>query len=561
MSRIIQLSDLNVSGGEALYPVTIGSAVTVIRDGNSVSLQSVVDEIPSASGGGGGGSTQNIVATNATLPADGTGASYISTDGGSTFYTISLPSVFPTGWVIGNINSSGQISGSGSTVASGDKLLIAKSSDGEINKSVAFGSSTATFLRNDGQWAAPPSGGGGSTTLGGLTDVTISGASNGQVLTYSSGAWVNSAVPTELPSLTGNGGKVLAVNSGATGVEWITNSSGGGGSTVSIPVSDITLSGSNQLYITVNGISRHIKLPSLGTINYPSSSIPGGSITGSSTQGGIGETSNQVDIASGDRLVIGDWSARGTTQSGSHYPLKLSSISFSSSGTRFLCENGTWATPSGGGGGGGGSTVSFAEGWWPEYDSIYGNISHGPGTIVGIITIDNISQKIQINGARSFVGDNSSTVSTGPQTFIRDYWGAGVVRTFGHTTGLRDKGTNELAFCGKRIDLSQSQFATNIGKFGYTNLVNVDKSVGYMAVPIFTDYYVLNNTDETLLPNDYTSATGQYKLVDSVPYIILPSDIMIDNGLGGFTTLGSALGCEGAAVPEGQEAEPAEPKE
>ena len=34
-------------------------------------------------------------------------------------------------------------------------------------------------------------GGGGSTTLGGLTDVTISGASNGQVLKYNGSAWVN----------------------------------------------------------------------------------------------------------------------------------------------------------------------------------------------------------------------------------------------------------------------------------------------------------------------------------------------------------------------------------
>lgn len=408
MSRIIQLSDLNVSGGEALYPVTIGSAVTVIRDGNSVSLQSVVDEIPSASGGGGGGSTQNIVAINATLPADGTGASYISTDGGNNYYTISLPSVFPTGWVIGNINSSGQISGSGSTVASGDKLLIAKSSDGEINKSVAFGSSTTTFLRNDGQWAAPPSGGGGSTTLGGLTDVTISGASNGQVLTYSSGAWVNSAVPTELPSLTGNGGKVLAVNSGATGVEWITNSGGGGGSTVTIPALDITLSGSNQLYITVNGTSRYIKLPSLGTINYPSSNIPGGSITGSSTQGGTGEPSNtnQVDIASGDRLVIGDWSARGTTQSSSHYPLKLSSISFGSSTTTYLRNDGTWATPSGGGGGGG-STVTLPSG----YNASTG-ITLSSSALTTVATVDGVNLNLRAPAASFSDGIGISITGT-----------------------------------------------------------------------------------------------------------------------------------------------------
>ncbi len=35
------------------------------------------------------------------------------------------------------------------------------------------------------------SGGGGSSTLSGLTDVTISSASNGQVLKYNGSAWVN----------------------------------------------------------------------------------------------------------------------------------------------------------------------------------------------------------------------------------------------------------------------------------------------------------------------------------------------------------------------------------
>lgn len=33
-------------------------------------------------------------------------------------------------------------------------------------------------------------------------------------------------IPSELPSISGNSGKVLAVNSGATGVEWITSSGG-----------------------------------------------------------------------------------------------------------------------------------------------------------------------------------------------------------------------------------------------------------------------------------------------------------------------------------------------
>jgi hypothetical protein len=100
-------------------------------------------------------------------------------------------------------------------------------------------------------------GGGGSSTLEGLTDTNISSPVDGQMLKYdnSSSKWINANVPTEIPTQTGNSGKflttngsavswvnaptelptitgnaskILAVNSGATGVEWITNSGGGG---------------------------------------------------------------------------------------------------------------------------------------------------------------------------------------------------------------------------------------------------------------------------------------------------------------------------------------------
>lgn len=46
----------------------------------------------------------------------------------------------------------------------------------------------------------------------------------GKILAVNSGAtateWINA--PTELPSISGNGGKILAVNSGATATEWVT---------------------------------------------------------------------------------------------------------------------------------------------------------------------------------------------------------------------------------------------------------------------------------------------------------------------------------------------------
>lgn len=122
---------------------------------------------------------------------------------------------------------------------------------------LAKGTAGQVLTMNSGatapEWQTPST---GATTLSGLTDTTISSPSNGQVLTYDNNTskWINSAVPTEipsqtgqsgkylttngtavswadapkeLPSLTGNATKILAVNSGATGVEWIPNSGGG----------------------------------------------------------------------------------------------------------------------------------------------------------------------------------------------------------------------------------------------------------------------------------------------------------------------------------------------
>lgn len=48
----------------------------------------------------------------------------------------------------------------------------------------------------------------------------VDASDNGKVLTVVAGEWDAAAVPKELPSVAGNAGKVLTVNSGATGTEW-----------------------------------------------------------------------------------------------------------------------------------------------------------------------------------------------------------------------------------------------------------------------------------------------------------------------------------------------------
>ena len=60
-----------------------------------------------------------------------------------------------------------------------------------ITNGPALGSDTTKYLRNDGTWAVPA--GGGSSTLAGLSDVTITSAANNQKLAYNStnSKWVN----------------------------------------------------------------------------------------------------------------------------------------------------------------------------------------------------------------------------------------------------------------------------------------------------------------------------------------------------------------------------------
>jgi len=60
-----------------------------------------------------------------------------------------------------------------------------------ITNGPQLGSDTTKYLRNDGTWAVPA--GGGSSTLAGLSDVTITSAANNQKLAYNSTSskWVN----------------------------------------------------------------------------------------------------------------------------------------------------------------------------------------------------------------------------------------------------------------------------------------------------------------------------------------------------------------------------------
>lgn len=113
---------------------------------------------------------------------------------------------------------------------------------------------------------------GGSIT--GITDITV--ADGGTGASTAANARINL-----LPTYTGNGGKVLAVNTGATDVEWITASGGGGSGTVtsvamSVPTflsvsgSPITTSGTLGLSLSGSALptsSGGTGLTTIGTAN------------------------------------------------------------------------------------------------------------------------------------------------------------------------------------------------------------------------------------------------------------------------------------------------------
>jgi hypothetical protein len=102
------------------------------------------------------------------------------------------------------------------------------SQGGQLNPTTALSStgspSTTTFLRGDNSWSSLPA---GTTTLASDTDVSVSGMTNGQVLTYNTTAnkWVNQAVPSasnatsSVPGLVELNGDLAPGSSGATNPE------------------------------------------------------------------------------------------------------------------------------------------------------------------------------------------------------------------------------------------------------------------------------------------------------------------------------------------------------
>lgn len=146
-SSTVTLKD---DSGNALYPKTIGSAVTIYRGGEAngtpITLQAVVDQLPNFE------PSETGSVTGKTVTLSTTGAAVIQINGVDNG-TVALPSVFtvPVGWTVGSITGEGKITAN-TSVQSGNKLVICNNSNEIKKSSIEFGSDNTKYLRNDGTW-------------------------------------------------------------------------------------------------------------------------------------------------------------------------------------------------------------------------------------------------------------------------------------------------------------------------------------------------------------------------------------------------------------------------
>ena len=168
-------------------------------------------------GGGGGGTTYarltnsahasgtDYVVQGSGYSGTGNGSKFLREDGtwqtvsgggsttlsGLTDVSISSPS---NGQVL-KYNGSKWVNGADNTGTSYTTLSASahSSSTSYVIKGSGYSGTASKFLREDGTWQTVS--GGGSTTLSGLTDTTISSPSNGQYLKYNGSKWVNAAAP------------------------------------------------------------------------------------------------------------------------------------------------------------------------------------------------------------------------------------------------------------------------------------------------------------------------------------------------------------------------------
>jgi len=316
---------LTATGGPITTSGTITLAGTLDVDNGGTGATTAANartnlDVPSRSGSGASGTWSIDVTGNAGTVTNGV---YTSGSYANPSWITSLAGSKITGNISGNAAGltstlSTGTGGTGQTTYTNGQLLIGNAS-GSLSKATLTAGSNVTITNGDGTITIAATGGGSGTVTsvnasGGTTGMTFSGgpitssgtltmagtlavANGGTNATTAANARINL-----LPSYTGNGGKVLAVNAGATDTEWITAS--GSGTVTSVAVSG----GSTGLTTSGGPITGAGTITLAGTLG---TGYGGTGVTGTPTNGqllvgnGTGYTLANITAGSGITVTNG----------------------------------------------------------------------------------------------------------------------------------------------------------------------------------------------------------------------------------------------------------------
>lgn len=185
--------------------------------------------IPVNGGGGGGGDLPSYTSADAgkalVVNSGGTAVEWANVGGGTTYTAGDHISI--TNNVISATYSNATTSSSGLMSSSDKKVTSAAYSDGFVSTLtlVNVGSNNySTLLRKSNQLGTSWT----TELLYIYPEIDSTHTSNAYVPSMKAVSDALALKQDNLPSISGNSGKVLAVNSGATGLEWVTQSGGGG---------------------------------------------------------------------------------------------------------------------------------------------------------------------------------------------------------------------------------------------------------------------------------------------------------------------------------------------
>ena len=203
----------------------------------------------------------------------------------------------------------------------------------------------------------------------------------------------------------------------------------------------------------------------------------------------------QWNIGSGDCLVVtdSDWSSHtsmGSSIDGNssyNNMMVRSKLSFDTTqNNKFLCQNGTWATPSAGGG----SNVAAATG-----DTTV------KGVVAGSVSIDGVQTEFSVQPANSYLGGKSGEYY---------YTGQGVVRPLGTTTGRQSQGAHKLLYTSEDTQNLNTVDLTVLSGPKQIRPGAGDQTAQWAAIPVYVDFHRVDGTER----------------VEAVPYIMLPKELL-----------------------------------